>query len=376
MPEERLQKLMAQAGIASRRAAEEMIRQGRVTINGRTAAIGEKADLSRDQVRIDGELLKPAAGGKLVYIMLNKPVGVVSAASAQRQEKRRTVRDLVSVDERVYPVGRLDADSEGLILLTNDGELTNRLTHPRYGHAKTYRVLVQGLPTDFQLELWATGVMLDDGPTSPCDITVEQHENNMTWLEIKMQEGRKRQIRRTAGAVGLRVERLVRVRIGPLRLGNLKPGEWRFLTDEEVRALKASRPGQPTPRRHPIGPSGLRRPGSRAASRPAREPGDSERPAGQTRPDKPGRARPGSPRPGGSKPGGSGRHSGEGERSGGSKPGGENRPGGSKPGGKTRPGGRSQSGGENRSGGRGRPGGSKPGGSRSGGNRSGGKKRP
>ncbi len=354
MPEERLQKLMAQAGIASRRAAEEIIRQGRVTINGRTAAIGDKADLSRDQVKIDGELLKPAAGGKLVYIMLNKPVGVVSAASAQRQEKRRTVRDLVTVDERVYPVGRLDADSEGLILLTNDGELTNRLTHPRYGHAKTYRVLVQGLPTDFQLELWAGGVMLDDGPTAPCDIKVEQHENNMTWLEVKMQEGRKRQIRRAAGAVGLRVERLVRVRIGPLRLGNLKPGEWRFLTDEEVRALKASRPGQPGVRRHPIGPSALRRPVSRAA----REPGDAERPAGKARPEQPGRARPGGARPGGA---GSGRSKPSGSKPGGSRPGGS-KPGGSKPGG-SRPGGS-------------KPGGSKPGGSRSGGSKPGGGKQP
>ena len=190
---------------------------------------------------MDGELLK-IASVPLVYMMLNKPTGVVSATQAQRQEKRRTVLDLVPVEERVYPVGRLDADSEGLILLTNDGGLTQRLTHPRFGHMKTYRVLVYGHPEPTQLELWAAGVLLDDGPTAPCEVHIVQSLTNFTWLEVKMREGRKRQIRRTAGKVGLRVKRLVRTQIGPLSLGDLKLGEWRSLTDEEVRTLKASRP--------------------------------------------------------------------------------------------------------------------------------------
>ena len=273
MPQERLQKIIAQAGITSRRAAEELIDQGRVTVNGQPATIGSKADPAIDLIRVDGELLK-ITSAPLVYMMLNKPPGVVSAARAQRQEKRRTVLDLVPVEERVYPVGRLDADSEGLILLTNDGSLTQRLTHPRYGHMKTYHVLVYGYPEPTQLELWAAGVLLDDGPTAPCEVHIDQRLDNFTWLEVKMREGRKRQIRRTAGKVGLRVKRLVRVQLGPLSLGDLKVGAWRSLTDEEVRALKASRPAAggkpratgPAAARLKAGLRGRGKPGPKAAS--------------------------------------------------------------------------------------------------------------
>ena len=273
MPQERLQKIIAQAGITSRRAAEELIDQGQVTVNGQPATIGSKADPAIDLIRVDGELLK-IASVPLVYMMLNKPTGVVSATQAQRQEKRRTVLDLVPVEERVYPVGRLDADSEGLILLTNDGGLTQRLTHPRFGHMKTYRVLVYGHPEPTQLELWAAGVLLDDGPTAPCEVHIVQSLTNFTWLEVKMREGRKRQIRRTAGKVGLRVKRLVRTQIGPLSLGDLKLGEWRSLTDEEVRALKASRPAAggkpratgPAAARFKAGLRGRGKPGPKAAS--------------------------------------------------------------------------------------------------------------
>lgn len=240
--------------MASRRASEALIEQGRVSINGKKASLGDKADPARDIIRVDGEVVHFDAA-PLVYIMLNKPAGVVSAVSAQRQEKRKTVLDLVPVAERVYPVGRLDADSEGLILLTNDGELTQRLTHPRYGHQKTYRVLVEGVPTPRQIADWAKGgIMLDDGPTAPCTVKAEKEVEVGTWLEITMGEGRKRQIRRTAARLGLRVLRLIRTHIGPLRLSGIAPGEWRYLTEEEVTALKraVNRPARARrPRRTP-----------------------------------------------------------------------------------------------------------------------------
>lgn len=237
MPQERLQKIMARAGVASRRASEELIRQGRVTINGTKVEIGAKADPATDTIRVDGEELK-LAENKLIYIMLNKPKGVVSAASAQRQEKRGTVLDLVDVEERVYPVGRLDADSEGLLLLTNDGDLTQQLTHPRYGHSKVYRVLVRGYPSQEKLDRWAAGVTLDDGPTRPCTVEAAEKVDKATWLIITMKEGRKRQIRRTAAVLHMHVMQLQRVKFGPLELGSLEPGQWRELKPHEIDLLR------------------------------------------------------------------------------------------------------------------------------------------
>lgn len=235
---ERLQKLISAAGIASRRDAEVLIEQGRVTVNGKRATLGDKADPAVDDVRVDGERITISA--ERMYIMLNKPRQVVTTVRAQDQEERDTVRDLVPVEGHLYPVGRLDADSEGLVLLTNDGELAERLTHPRYHHAKIYEVTVHGHMRDDVLDIWRRGVVLDDGKTAPVEIKVLRRESRFTQLQITMHEGRKRQIRRIGNTLGHPVESILRTHLGTLELGNLKPGEWRYLTDAEVRALRAS----------------------------------------------------------------------------------------------------------------------------------------
>lgn len=236
MPEERLQKILAAAGFGSRRACEKLIEAGRVRVNGQVASLGAKADPANDHITVDGA---PAVLEKLTYIMVNKPRGVVS--SLNPQGNRRTVRDLVPLEGRLYPVGRLDIESEGLILLTNDGDLANRMTHPRYGLEKEYKVLIDGHPNDEQLNTWRRGVVLDGTWTSRVKITVIKKGASGTWLRVIMREGRKRQIRRTAQVLGLWVKQLRRVRMGPLRLGTLKPGMWRPLTPQEVAALKKAR---------------------------------------------------------------------------------------------------------------------------------------
>ncbi len=169
-------------------------------------------------------------------MLLNKPRGVVS--SLEPQGNRQTVRDLVPLKGQLHPVGRLDIDSEGLILLTNDGELTNRLTHPRYGHEKEYQVLVYGDPSDEQLQIWRRGVVIDGQRTAPARVAVLKKRTSSTWLKVVMREGRKHQIRRVAQTLGMGVQRLRRVRLGSLRLGNLKPGRWRELSPTEIQALK------------------------------------------------------------------------------------------------------------------------------------------
>jgi 23S rRNA pseudouridine2605 synthase len=233
--EERLQKLISQAGIASRRAAEDLIRAGRVTVNGNVAKLGDKADLARDTVRVDGEPLKAP---EFVYFLLYKPYGVVSTNKPQPQEKRRVVRDLIPHKGHLFTVGRLDADSEGLILLTNDGDLAEKLMHPRYGHRKTYEVLVVGTPDAKTLNAWRKGVDLDDGPTAPAKVRVIEQRAHDTRLEIVMREGRKRQIRRVASLLGHPVKQLIRTRIEFLEIGHLRPGQWRTLSPKEVRLLK------------------------------------------------------------------------------------------------------------------------------------------
>ena len=233
--EERLQKILARAGFGSRRAAEQLIAARRVTVNGEVATLGAKADPERDRIMVDLQPIKLPE--QLVYLALYKPRNVLSAVTSP--DPRQTVRDLVPVSEQVYPVGRLDVDSEGLILLTNDGELANRLTHPRYGHEKEYRVLVARRPDEEQLNAWRRGVVLEDGyRTAPAEVRVEGLAGKGTWLRVIMREGRKRQIRETGSLLGLPVVKIIRTRIGSLYLGNLKPRQWRYLTPEEVEGLK------------------------------------------------------------------------------------------------------------------------------------------
>ncbi|MGQ9889231.1 MAG: pseudouridine synthase [Aggregatilineales bacterium] len=235
--EERVQKLMAQAGLGSRRACEALISQGRVRVNGAVVGLGAKADPETDTIEVDSQRLRLDAQPR-IYIALYKPRNTLSSTHARSDDSRRTVRDLVPVEGHLFMIGRLDAESEGLIVLTNDGALTNRLTHPRYGHTKTYRVVVHGLPTAETVQRWESGVFLEDeGVTAPCRVRVVKGDRSLTTLEIVMTEGKKRQIRRVAAALGHPVHRLTRTHIGKLGLGNLRPGEWRELSPSDVQAM-------------------------------------------------------------------------------------------------------------------------------------------
>jgi len=234
---ERLQKILAQAGYGSRRASEDFISAGRVRVNGQIASLGQKADPAVDKITVDGKPI--AAAENLIYIALYKPRNVLSTVEHERGDIRQTVRDIVDVPGHLYPVGRLDFESEGLVLMTNDGDLTNQLTHPRYGHQKEYRVLLARRPDHEQLEAWKRGVVLEDGyKTAPLDVRYESSQGKGAWVRVTMGEGRKRQIRETCKQLGLPIVRILRIRIGALRLGNLKPRQWRYLTTEEVEALK------------------------------------------------------------------------------------------------------------------------------------------
>jgi len=233
--EERLQKILAHAGHGSRRSCEILISEGRVTVNGELATLGQRADVERDTIKVDGQRVR--APEPSIYIALHKPRGVLSDAGDQTRQ-RRTVFDLVDVPGHLFPIGRLDLMSEGLVLLTNDGDLAHRLTHPRYEHNKVYRVRVEGHPDDKALRSWRRGVYLDGRKTVPAEVRVERREKGSTWLRVVLREGRKRQIRRVAAMLGYPVRRLIRVRIGPVDLGDLKPGSWRHLTPSERGALR------------------------------------------------------------------------------------------------------------------------------------------
>ena len=231
---ERLQKILSQAGVASRRASEQLMRDGRVSVNGVTVReLGTKADAAHDDIRVDGRRIKVVERHR--YILLNKPRGYVTTRSDP--QRRPTVIDLVaSVREYVYPVGRLDFDSEGLLLLTNDGELAARLTHPRHGVARVYDVRVAGDPDAHDLERLAKGVTIEGRRTQPADV----RRLGPGHFTITVREGRNRQVRQMCDAIGHPVDRLRRTAIGPISDSKLKLGEWRELREDEVRKLRAA----------------------------------------------------------------------------------------------------------------------------------------
>ena len=231
----RLQKHLSQCGIASRRKAEELIENGRVRINGRVASLGDKVDPKRDKVTVNGKNVVPVT--EKVYIMLHKPRGFVTTMKDELD--RKCVSDLVkNVGAKVYPVGRLDRNSEGLLIMTNDGELANALTHPSAQVNKTYRVTVKGTVTDEQIDKMASGIKLDDKVTQPCDIFVMERKEDRTVLCFIIHEGINRQIRRMCEAVKLEVMRLKRTEIAGVKLGMLKQGDWRELNDRELQRLQ------------------------------------------------------------------------------------------------------------------------------------------
>ncbi|SRR6266508_4220808 len=231
--EERLQRSLARAGLGSRRAGEDLIRAGRVTVNGRVATLGDRVDPARDRVAVDGETipLRP----DLVYLAFHKPAGVVT--TARDPQGRPDLRAFAPPGARVFPVGRLDRDSEGLLLLTNDGELSNRLMHPRYGVRKEYLAEVEGTPSERQMARLVRGVELEDGLARAMSARATGRAGGRGAVRVVMAEGRKREVRRMLAAVGLPVTRLVRTRVGPVRLRRLPPGEVRPLDPDEVRAL-------------------------------------------------------------------------------------------------------------------------------------------
>jgi len=239
--EARLQKILSAAGVASRRASEQLILEGRVTVNGETIReLGTKADPEKDAIKVDGRRIKTDVAKR--YIALYKPKGYVT--TRKDPEGRRTVMDLIDDSQYIYPVGRLDYDTEGLVLMTSDGELAARLMHPRHEVDKEYEVIVLGIPDPRAIEKLKKGVYIEGGRTSPAHVHIGstvKGSRPTTLLNITIHEGRNRQIRKMCSTVGLPVRDLRRIRMGPITLGRLKPGQWRALTPQEVRALaKAS----------------------------------------------------------------------------------------------------------------------------------------
>ena len=239
---QRLQKLMSAAGHCSRRQAEELLRQGRVDVNGTIAALGDQADPETDLICVDGTPLAKQTAERV--LLLNKPPGVIS--SCHDPQGRETVLDLIPAELRqgLHPVGRLDADSRGALLLSNQGELTLKLTHPRYAHSKTYRVTVTGTPDPTTLERWSQGVELDGSRTLPACVRLLRSEPGQSTLEVILREGRNRQIRRIASLLGHSVIDLQRVAIGGLALGSIAEGCWRELSRQEWRSLISSQAGE------------------------------------------------------------------------------------------------------------------------------------
>lgn len=234
----RIQKMIADSGFCSRRKAEELISKGRVKLNGHPVKLGDKCGF-KDLITIDGERIYMPKKKNFIYIMMNKPRGYVTTVSDELD--RRCVMDLLDdVEERVYPVGRLDRNSEGLLLFTNDGEFANNIMHPSKHISKTYRVTVRPDINDDQLIQLSEGVEIDGKKTMPATVIVKEKQQGRVVLLITIKEGRNRQIRKMCEAVGLEVARLRRISVGPLKLGMLKPGTWRELTAEELRAIRTA----------------------------------------------------------------------------------------------------------------------------------------
>jgi 23S rRNA pseudouridine2605 synthase len=274
---ERVQKLMAQANLGSRRACEELIAQGRVRVNGKVIKLGDQADPAVDVIEVDGGKLKLPE--RKLYIAFNKPKYVLSTDEPHEGDTRKTVREFIPFEEHLFSIGRLDADTDGLMVLTNDGDLANRLSHPRYRHSKTYKVVVAGLPSLQTVEQWQRGVTLleEDGTTfttQPCYVKITDGDREATTLRVIMTEGKKRQIRRVATQLGHPVRSLTRTQIGQLQLGSLRSGEWRELSDADLGLLKKTAPEIGATKRATAAPKRrVTRPTGPASDRPKRSGG-------------------------------------------------------------------------------------------------------
>jgi 23S rRNA pseudouridine2605 synthase len=234
-PLPKVQKILSETGVASRRKAEELIREGRVTVNGRTTQIGDRADPSRDHIKVDGR--RVTIPSSKIYILVHKPKGVVT--TVDDPEGRKTVLDLLPTsNRRLFPVGRLDYDAEGLILLTDDGDLAHRLSHPSFHIPRTYRVKVKGKPTPVEIRRLSQGIHLEDGRTAPCRVGSLKETEENSWLEMILYEGRNRQVKRMWEKLGYPVLKLKRVGFAGLSLARLQPGEYRTLRPAEVQRLK------------------------------------------------------------------------------------------------------------------------------------------
>lgn len=241
MEQIRLQKYMAESGVASRRKSEELIAAGKVKVNGRVAKIGDKVDPKHDKVTVHGKPIQPET--ELYYVMLYKPRGFVTTLSDE--QNRKCVKELVAdIPARIYPVGRSDRDSEGLLLLTNDGAFANAMMHPSHHVPKVYRVTVRPDVTEEMLNQLMTGMMIDGKETLPAEVHLVSREPNRVVMEVTLVEGRNRQIRKMCEQLGLEVARLKRISIGPVKLGMLQQGKWRNLTPQEVKSLKLAAKGK------------------------------------------------------------------------------------------------------------------------------------
>jgi 23S rRNA pseudouridine2605 synthase len=260
---DRIQKILSQAGVASRRASEQLMLDGRATVNGRTVReLGTKANPGADDIRVDGRRIRLPE--RHVYLLLNKPRGYVTTRSDP--QKRPTVVDLVGAREYIYPVGRLDFDSEGLLVLTNDGDLAARLTHPSHGVERVYEARVLGVPDAHDLQRLAHGIVIEGRRTAPAQVELlpVRHNDAHGTLRITLHEGRNRQVRNMCEAIGHPVDRLKRVAIGPIRDDRLKPGQWRELTADEVDRLRDAAGSRPPKQRGATGSASARHPALRA----------------------------------------------------------------------------------------------------------------